>query len=167
MIKYRLRAQALVEFALVIVLLLMIVLGLLEVARLLFVYGAVVTSSREAVRYGSVAGINDAGNLYYQDCAGIRNTARRLAFFQDLGDDDILIQYESVVYDAGTDQYITTIIDQCDGVLDLGVNPAQGDRIRVTITASFTAIVPLVVPISNMAIDSTSARTIMGIIILE
>ncbi len=133
--------------------------------RLLFVYASVITSSREAVRYGSVAGLNEEGNLYYQDCAGIRNTARRLAFFQNLADDDILIEY-----DTGPE---TTVVDLCDDLsdgaadgVDEDVNPAQGSRIRVTITASFTPLVSIV-PISVQTISTSSSRTIMGIIKLE
>jgi len=169
-VKHRFRAQALVEFSLVIVLLLVLIFGILEVGRLLFVYAAVITSSREAVRYGSAAGINEAGNLYYQDCVGIRNTARKLAFFQNLQDDDILIEY-----DTGPG---TTVIEYCDPLVvvdgvDESVNPSfdPGNpdlvpRIRVTITASFTAIVPII-PIRDMPIESSSVRTIMGIITLE
>jgi len=163
--KRRFQAQALVEFSLVIVLLLVLIFGVLEVGRLLFVYASVITSSREAVRYGSVAGFNEEGNLYYQDCTGIRNTARRLAFFQNLEDDDILIEY-----DTGPE---TTVVDLCDDLsdgtadgVDEDVNPALGSRIRVTITASFTPIVSLV-PISVETISTSSSRTIMGIIKLE
>jgi hypothetical protein len=152
------RAQALLEFALVIVLLFVLIFGILEVGRILFIYAAVITSSREAVRYGSVAGRNENGNLYYQDCAGIRNTARRLAFFQNLQDNDILIEY-----DTGPE---TSVYDVCDGAVDTNVDPTPGDRIRVTITARFDLIVPIV-PIDSRTIVSSSTRTILGIIKLE
>jgi Flp pilus assembly protein TadG len=152
------RAQALVEFALVIVLLLTIIFGIIEVTRLLFIYATVVTSSREAVRYGSAAGTNAAGIPFYQDCAGIRNTARKLAFFQNLQDDKILI-----TYDKGP---ATTVYNTCDGSTDTGVSPAAGDRIIVKITAQFTPIVSIV-PLKTFPIISTSERTITGIIKLE
>jgi Flp pilus assembly protein TadG len=164
-LKGKSRAQALVEFSLVVVLLFMLIFGILEVGRLLFVYAAVITSSREAVRYGSVSGVNDDGNLHYQDCAGIRDTARRLAFFQNLQDDDILIEYDT---GPGTTPY-GVCDDLSDGVadgVDSSVNPATGDRIVVTVTGSFDPIVPIV-PLNVQTIVSTSSRTILGIIPLE
>lgn len=152
------RAQAMVEFALVSIILFMLIFGILEVGRILFIYASVITSSREAVRYGSVSGLTDAGVLHYQDCAGIRDTARRLAFFQTLEDDDIVIEY-----DTGP---ATTVVDVCDGAVDTAVDPAPGNRIVVTVTGSFSPIVPIV-PLDARTIVSTSARTIMGIIELE
>ena len=162
MIKYRPRAQALVEFALVVILLMVLIFGIIEVARMLFMYAAVVTSSREAVRYGSVAGINDAGNLYYQDCVGIRDTARKLAFFQDLEDDDIDIAY---IKDKELD---TNSVPYCisGNLVDESVGLTTGDRIKVTIRARFNPIVNII-PLDARTIESSSTRTIMGIITLK
>ena len=50
------KAQAMVEFALVLPLLLMLLYGILEAGRLLFIYSTIVTASRQAVRYGSATG---------------------------------------------------------------------------------------------------------------
>lgn len=158
MIKKRFQAQALVEFSLVIVLLLVLIFGIIEVSRLLFIYASVITSTKDAVRYGSAAGENEAGTPYYQDCDGIRNTARKLAFFQNLQDDDIEISY-----DTGPE---TTVYNTCDGSIDTGVNPVMGDRIRVEITAIFTPIVSIV-PLTERIIIFSSERTILGIVKLE
>jgi Flp pilus assembly protein TadG len=162
---HRFRAQALLEFALVVVILFMLIFGILEVGRLLFVHASVITASREAVRYGSVAGRNDDGDLFYQDCAGIRDTARRFAFFQDLQDDDILIEY-----DTGPGTAVYDICDDLsDGVadgVDEGVIAAPNSRVLVTVTASFAPIVPIV-PISASTIIYSSARTFVGLITLE
>ena len=49
-------AQGMVEFALVLPMLILVLFGIIEVGRLLFIYNAVATSSREAARYGSAAG---------------------------------------------------------------------------------------------------------------
>lgn len=158
MAKRHFRAQALLEFALVAVLLFMLLFGILEVGRYLFVYASIITSSREAVRYGSVSGLTDAGVLHFQDCAGIRDTARRLAFLQTLADDDIVIEY-----DTGPG---TTVVDVCNGAVDTAVEPAPGERIVVTVTSVFEPIAPLL-PLNATTIVSTSARTIMGIIEIE
>ena len=50
------KAQALVEFAIVLPLLMLLLYGLLEAGRLLFLYSNVVTASRQAARYGSATG---------------------------------------------------------------------------------------------------------------
>jgi Flp pilus assembly protein TadG len=159
-VNHRFRAQALLEFALVVVILFMLIFGVLEIGRLLFVHASVITSSREAVRYGSVAGYNDDGNLYYQDCAAIRDIARRFAFFQDLQDDDILIEY-----DTGPGTTVYDVCDDVDGV-DENVSTTPSSRLRVTVTASFAPIVPIV-PISASTIIYSSARTFVGLITLE
>jgi hypothetical protein len=152
------KAQALLEFALVIVLMLVLILGVIEVARVLFIYASTVTSSREAVRHGSVAGQNDAGVLFYQDCAGIRNTARKFDFFRNMRDSDIVIQY-----DKGPG---TSVFDTCDNAVDLSVAVSPGDRVLVTITARYSPIIPLV-PLTNRNIVVSSARTIVGTITFE
>jgi hypothetical protein len=156
--RHRFKAQALVEFALVVVLLFVIIFGILEVGRMLFVYASVITSVKEAVRYGSAAGENNAGTLYYQDCAGIRNAARKLAFFQNLQDNKI-----EITYDHGPE---TAVFNTCDGQIDTGVIPVMGDRIRVKITGSFVPIVSIV-PLTKQTIIFSSERTILGIIKLQ
>jgi Flp pilus assembly protein TadG len=49
-------AQAMVEFAIVLPILLLLLYGLLEAGRLLFMYSTIVTASRQAARYGSTTG---------------------------------------------------------------------------------------------------------------
>ena len=71
------RAQAMVEFALVLMILMVVLVGILEVGRLLFIYAAVNNASREATRYASAIGLDDSGNAKYQYCDGIRNMAQR------------------------------------------------------------------------------------------
>src|SRR5215212_237425 len=88
------RAQAMVEFALVLPILLTMLVGILEVGRLLFIYAALTNSSREAVRFGSALGYDDNGYHKYRDCAGIREVAKRSAYFMNLQDVDIDINYD-------------------------------------------------------------------------
>ena len=59
-------AQGMVEFALILPVLLMMLLGIMEGGRLLFFYSSVTTASREGARYGSAVGLaNDVSR--YQD----------------------------------------------------------------------------------------------------
>src|SRR5512147_688149 len=78
------RAQALVEFAIALPLLLLLLYGIIEIGRFLFMYSTVVTASRSAVRYAATTGLgNGTGNaneVRYQDCDGIRDMAQRYGF---------------------------------------------------------------------------------------
>jgi len=163
--KRDIKAQALVEFSLVIVILLMVIYGILEVGRLIFIYSSVVTATREAVRYGAVVGVNGAGDKFYQDCAGIRNTAKKLGFYLNLQDTNIEIKY-----DTGPGTTVTDLCDAVDGV-DEAVSLAFSDpthqpRMLVKVTASYRPIVPLL-PLSNETIVSSAARTIRCVVKLN
>ena len=140
------KAQGIVEFALIIPVLLLIILGIIEFGRLLFFYSSVTSASREAARFGSAVG-EFGGVDRYRDCAGIRNAARSAGVFAAIADGDISIQY-----DDGT-----TLKDaSCPPTANIGL----ADRIVVTITKGFTPIVPIV-NLPAIPITSTTARTII------
>jgi hypothetical protein len=146
-------AQGIVEFALAVPILLMVLYGLLEVGRLLFIYSSVVTAARQAVRYGAVTGVNDGGILRYQDCAGIRAAARQVGFINNFPDSGF-----DIVFDSGPG---TTTKANCNGTDYLLTYDAQnGDRLLVSVSSEFEPIVPLV-PLEPMTIESSSSRTIL------
>ena len=153
------RAQAIVEFAIALPILMALLVGIFEVGRLVFIYSAVNNASREAVRYASAVGLDDSGNYKkYHYCDGIRNVARRSAYFLTLADGDIIISYD---HGPGT-----TPFDTCSGSVDTGVVLNSGtdpDRVLVEVTASYSPMVNLI-PIGPRTIISKSARTILGII---
>jgi Flp pilus assembly protein TadG len=152
------RAQAMVEFALVLMILMVVLVGILEVGRLLFIYAAVNNASREATRYASAIGLDDSGNAKYQYCDGIRNMAQRSAFFTPL---TITISYD---HGPGTGSY-----DSCDGSVDTGVVVNAGstfDRVQVQVSAQYDPMVSLI-PIDSRTITSSSARTILGYVDLD
>ena len=151
-------AQGLVEFALAVPIFLTVALGLLEVGRVLFIYSSVVTASREAVRYGSVTGVNDGGIPFFQDCVGIRTAARNVGFLSDFQDSDISIQFDT---GPGTSTFAT-----CDGVDFVALQPRNGDRLLVSIETDFLPIIPLV-PMDPFTIQSSSSRTMLVDIALE
>ena len=80
--KVKLAAQAMVEFALALPILLLVVYGLIESGRLLFIYASVVSAARQAARYGAASGANASAINFYNDCSGIRAAANKLAFMQ-------------------------------------------------------------------------------------
>ncbi len=151
-------AQGFVEFALAVPVLLMVVYGLLEVGRLLFIYSSTVTAARQAVRYGAVIGVSDSGYPRYQDCAGIRAAARSVGFISNFPDSGF-----NIVIDGGPDKPIEA---SCNGVDYLPYQAKNGDRLVVSVSTTFVPIVPLV-PLKPMTIKSSSSRTILVDIIIE
>ncbi|HMB22308.1 MAG TPA: TadE/TadG family type IV pilus assembly protein, partial [Anaerolineales bacterium] len=165
-------AQAIVEFAIVLPLLLLLLYGLLEAGRLLFIYSSVVNASRQAARYGSVTGQgsdfsaaggpSNTGVSRYQDCAGIKWSAQRTDFLDAFEDDDIIIQYDGG--QGATASFVGGGVDnQCTGDTDNTINPSNNntDRITVTVNATYHAIVPKIVPFLTRTIEATSSRTIL------
>ena len=150
-------AQALVEFAIVLPILVVLVLGILEVARIIFIYAAVTNASREASRFGSAIGFEDTTyNLKYQYCSAIRGTAKRTSFLVPLQDSDITIEYD---HGPGTSAFDTCPVGVTRDTT-IVVKTGQ-DRVKVTITTNYSPITKLI-PIGTRPITSSSARTILG-----
>ncbi len=68
--QYRNKGQSLVEFALILPIFLILVMGIFDMGRVVYYYSAIHNAAREGARYGAV-----------QQCdfAGIQNRARHLA----------------------------------------------------------------------------------------
>src|SRR5215213_6722434 len=156
------KAQAMVEFALVLPLLLMLLYGILEAGRLLFIYSTIVTASRQAVRYGSATGQGLSTTIpRYQDCAGIRLAAQKVDFLNSFDDADVLIQY-----DSGPS---TTPTTYCTASADTSFIPssANNNRLLVTIDGDYLPIIPKLIPFIERSvakgdpIHAKSARTIL------
>jgi Flp pilus assembly protein TadG len=147
--------QSIVEFALILPLLLVVFIGIMESGRLLLIYSSVLTSSREAARYGSAAG--DIGNFtpHFEDCTGMRSAAKRLGGITGMQDTDITISYDhgpnTTVYAASCPPAQTV---------------ARGDRVVVKVTAKYKPVLPLI-NFPELPITSTTARTILKDIQIE
>ncbi len=160
------KAQALLEFALALPILLLVVYGLLEAGRLIFTYAAVATASRDAVRYASAAGKAQSGSTVqtYQDCDGIRHAARNSGFLLNLSDEQIRIYW-----DHPTSPNFQALTEYCSPGTheDTTVSFHAGDRVLVNVTTNYTLLLPLV-PFSARTISSgNTARTFMGVIDLN
>lgn len=154
------RAQAIVEFAIVLPILMMLLVGIFEAARMVFIFSAVNNASREAARYGSTVGLADGSVSYkYNHCAGIRDTARRSVFFMTLPDSNI-----TITYDHGPG----LLFDECPSgvVADPTIDVISGDRVTVTVAAPYSPLITLI-PIRSRTFTSTSSRTILGIFELD
>lgn len=173
----RARGQSMVEFSMVLPILMLVIFGLLEVGRAVFMYAVVTNASREAVRYATAYGVNESDVLHYHNCAEIKNVAKRVGFLLSLTDDDIVIDYDTgpeLVDPDGTpgsgDEYYNnpTILDTCDSIdgVDEGVQLECGDRVVVTVSLDYQPAVPLV-PMQAQTFTASSARTYLGIIELS
>src|SRR5258706_8818283 len=78
------RAQGLLEFAMILPLMLLFLLGVVEVGRMLAIYSSVSASARQSARYGAVIGDSGLGQSFYLDCAGMRKKAQATSFLQPL-----------------------------------------------------------------------------------
>jgi hypothetical protein len=131
---------------------------MLEVGRLIFMYGTVITAAREAARYGSSTGlIALGGNPRYSDCAGINQAAQNVDF---LG---VIDNVSGVVisYDHGPGTASFSACPPSPSLL-----PVTGDRINITVSAYYQPMIP-VTPLLALPISSTTARTFLFNIQIE
>ena len=153
-------AQAVVEFALVLPILLLLLYGMIEIGRLVFVFASVANASRQAARYGSASGEINNSTYYYQDCDGIRKVANQSSYIIKI--EDVKITYDRGLYPDGTQIPITGIdpnpaVDSCPVEYDTIRN---GDRIIVQVSADYKPIIPII-PIEPIKIVSASARSFL------
>jgi len=151
-------AQAIVEFAIVLPILMMILVGILEFSRMIFIYSAVTNASRNAVRYASAVGLEDTGTYHkYLYCDGIRQTAMNSAFLINLDPvNDIDISYDS---GPGTGSLGTCDVSGSEA----SISVPSGGRVNVTVVAHYSPMVRLI-PITTRDFEASSYRTILGII---
>jgi Flp pilus assembly protein TadG len=74
---------SLVEFAIIAPLLLLLIFGVVEFARIIATYTGVYTAAREGARYGSTVGDSADGIPRYLDCDGIEEAAKAKAVMVD------------------------------------------------------------------------------------
>lgn len=150
------RAQGMVEFALALPILLLLMFGIIEGGRLLFLYSAVQSASREAVRYGSASGEVSGLTPYYMDCTGIHAAAMRIGRFAGVAPGDVTISYDN---GPATATFATCPLPSMD---DLNL----GDRIVVDVVTTWQPLLPLV-NFTSFPITAQSSRTIIKDVPIE
>ncbi len=151
------KAQGAVEFALVLPVLLLLLLGLIETGRLIFNYSAVTNAAREATRYGSATGLNENGNYRFADCDEIINAAVSVGFLDTVRPENVI-----VTFDSGPG---TAVLGGCPGsgssALPDTSSVQTGTRIVVEIESPFDTFIPGLLPYQGMNIRAESSRTII------
>ncbi|MFT3893906.1 MAG: TadE/TadG family type IV pilus assembly protein [Anaerolineales bacterium] len=154
------RAQAIVEFAIVLPILLMILVGIFEFARMVFIYSAVTNASRNAVRYAAAVGLDDTGLTRFNYCEGIKKVASNSAFLVRTSDFNIQIDYDHGPDGSGP-------FAECNlwnaAQVDSDVSVTSGDRVHVTVSATYRPMVRLI-PLPTKTFTSSSYRTIFGVV---
>src|SRR5574338_1272037 len=154
------KAQGMVEFALVLPILLLVILGIFAFGHMFFAYSSVVAASREAARYGAGVGVGTGSTLRYQDCGGIRAAAENVSKFAGVINTGTTGDYNAedagiyIGYDSGPS---TTVYDDCPVA---GTGPASvslGDRILVRVTVDYVPSVPFL-NLPAFPLTATTAR---------
>jgi len=128
----RKHGQALVEFALVLPILLLVILGVIDFGRVLLTYAMASSALRDAVRQAEIIGYESSTIPVYTDCDAMREAATRVFFATSQA---ITIRYEKA--DApGTyiDCPVGAVIDPDD--------LENGDMLQIENTASVNFITP-------------------------
>ncbi len=159
--KPRTKAQGMVEFALALPVLLLLVLGIIEFARLMLTYSAVYSASREAVRYAIAIGASANGVPHYQDCGEIKANGVRVGSFGGVRPEDIDIRYDHGLDELTPEFEAIPLNMRCNpdaAGVDTSIALQTGDRVRVRVRTSFDPIVPIV-NLPPLVVDSEIART--------
>ena len=146
------QGQGMLEFALVLPILLLLIFGLIEFGRLMFIFSSVSTASRESSRYGAAVGDGVGGVAKYLDCTGIKNAAVNSGRWAGVDASTVSISYD---HGPGTEG---SPIGSC-GSVDAG-ELSLGDRIVITVSVPYTPLVPLV-NIPAFPISSVTRRSII------
>jgi Flp pilus assembly protein TadG len=152
------RAQALVEFAIALPVLMLMLVGIMEVGRMIITYAMVNNASRDAVRYASAVGRGDDTYLKYNNCVGIQNIARKSAFIVTLS--SISISYKNASGNSAG------VCDRITAGEDSDITVDSSYLVTVSVQASYKPVVKLI-PISQRTFTATSSRTILGVLDLD
>ena len=91
---HKTRGQALVEFTLILPLLLLILLGIIDYGRILFIYSSISSAIRDAARNAEILGADENGDPSYASCNLILEDATN-TFLQNVATSDINVLYYS------------------------------------------------------------------------
>ncbi len=138
--KRRRKGQGLVEFALVMPILLLLLMGVIDFGWMIFNYTQLYNGLREGLRYGSVASF-DPNKPQYYNCDGIRQSIKATAPMVGVQSNNI-----TVAYDTGDN---TVTVGTCPSgtngfVKALDRDLQNGDRVVVTIDMNVKFLTPLI-----------------------
>lgn len=143
------KAQSIVEFALAVPIILLIILAIIAFGHYFFAYFTVVSSSREAARWGAAVGTSTNGGPRYKDCNAIKDAAVRIGEVVGVRADQI-----NISYDHWENGVLTSPISNCP--YDANLN----DRIIVEVWIDYKPISPFI-DIPSFRLTASTKRTIV------
>ena len=146
--------QALVEFAMIIPIFIVLLFGIIDLARFVYSTNSLNEVSREAARAGSVALRPDAcTGLSRSDCVRIVARDRLVAVHVDTTDVSVVCQRKN----AAGELPAATTTDNCGG------SWLANDLMRVRITRSFGLLTPIVGQlVGNLQMEAEAMVTVNG-----
>ena len=146
----RRRGQALIEFAIVMPILLLLMMGIFDFGRVFLSYAMASNALRNALRNAEVFGYNDGVQINYTDCKLMREAIRKVFF---VGDPQIKIMYQHATGGAP---------DECTGDT---YNPAllnNGDLLEIEVINTVNLTTPFITQIiPNLKLNFWGERTIV------
>jgi len=159
------RGQAMVEFALVIPVFILLMVGLFDFGRVIWANDTLATAAREAARYAIVhgekstcpAGPASAGTEIDPTCLDPTSPSRQA------------IKDVAQKWAAGTSGDVTVsvcygVVTTCSGDADQVVNPAptnsRGTRVTVTVTSTIDLSVPSLVGFEGFDLQASSTMLV-------
>lgn len=143
----RKRGQGLVEFALILPLLLLIMVGIFEFGRIIFLYANLFNAAREGARYGLT---------HPQDYQGILGVAQERVTMLQLDNGDLAVSMDTGP--ASTDTCTMSSTNDCASYA------VVGNRVKVTISRMISPITPFFEPfINDLNLTTDAARTIQRV----
>jgi Flp pilus assembly protein TadG len=148
---------SLVEFALVAPLLLLLLFGVIEFARVAHGFTTVWTAAREGARYATTVGDSDGDGLpNYLDCASIAEAALDKVVGMSLGTSDVDITFDDLTGTPVADCDLATPLPEPAPTGSVDID--NGFSITVEAAGTFNAIVPITSSFLD-GIDLTSSQT--------
>jgi hypothetical protein len=129
----------LVEFALILPLFMLLVMGTIDMGRYMAATASVNTAAREAARYGSAIGENAFSVKQYLDCQGMIDAGVEYGAGIDFEDSDF-----AIIIDGGPGDLSAAAQCEADGTMTILTSVDAGDRVVVTVSRPFSMVSPLV-----------------------
>ena len=146
----------LVEFAIVLPLFMLLIMGTIDMGRYMAATASVNTAAREAARYGSSVGENAGGDKHYLDCDGIVAEGIGYGAGADFQASNFAITFDS---GPGTGPDASCV----SGTVNNPGNIETGDRVVVTVSKPFTMVSPMIGAFfGSITITSVARRTLLS-----
>jgi Flp pilus assembly protein TadG len=154
----------LVEFAVVLPLVLLMLFGVVEFARIVYSFATVWNSAREGARYATTVGDTDGNKIpNYLDCDAIIQAAVNKAIGVGLSSADISVKY----FDTGGTEVADCALSPPAPAAG-GADIDAGFKIEVEASATFNAIVPILSSfLDGIDLGSRQTRTVFRGVIGE